>query len=388
MRLLITTGIFPPDIGGPATFVPRIASALRERGHAVTVLTLADRLQAKMPSSWPYPVLRLPRGMPLPVRLPWASAQIAAAARRSDAIFANGLFEETAAGALLARRRWAAKIVGDGVWERARNRGWTALDLDSFQATHPARVRLHRLARRLALRRATHVVVPSRFLARLVERWGVRLGRIQVIPNAVDPLPPPDRATAKRRLGLGEVVVLSVGRLVSLKRVDGLIMASVGQPWEVVVVGDGPERRRLEEMAASVGRQVRFTGALGRAQLEDYYGAADLVVLNSIHEGLPHVALEAMAAGVPVIAAAAGGIPEVVMPGRSGVLVPPGDDRALRTAITVLLADAGRRARLVEGGREMAAHFTWSALLERLIPLLEGLPARAHEGGAEVAARG
>jgi glycosyltransferase involved in cell wall biosynthesis len=393
MRLLITTGIFPPDIGGPATFVPRIASALRDRGHSVTVLTLGEAAQAEVASSWPFPVLRLPRRMPLPARVPWATAQIAAAARAADAVFANGLFEETAVAALVTRRSWAAKIVGDGVWERARNLGWTTQGIESFQISPPARARLHRLAQRLAVRRARRIVVPSAFLARLVEGWGVRTGRIHVIPNAVDPLSPPDRPETKRRLGLGEAVVLSVGRLVSLKGVDGLILASAGQPWELVVVGDGPERSRLEGLAASLGRTVRFTGALGRAQLEEYYGAADVLVVNSIHEGFPHVALEAMAAGVPVIAAAAGGIPEVVMPGRSGVLVPPGDDRALRSAIAALFADPDRRARLVERGRASAARFTWSALLDRLLPLLEGLhsPGRGqrretltpHEGGSQ-----
>jgi glycosyltransferase involved in cell wall biosynthesis len=388
MRLLITTGIFPPDIGGPATFVPRIASALGERGHPVTVLTLSETAQAEAEPSWPFPVLRLPRGLPLPARIPWTTAQIAAAARGADAIFANGLLEETAAAALVARRPWAAKIVGDGVWERARNLGWTAQGIESFQVSPPARARLHRLAQRLAIRRARRVVVPSAFLARLVEGWGVRSGRVHVIPNAVDPLSPPDRAEAKRRLGLGQAVVLSVGRLVSLKRVDGLIVASAGQPWEVVVVGDGPERSRLEELSASLGRQVRFTGPLGRALVEDYYAAADLFVLNSIHEGFPHVALEAMAAGLPVIAAAAGGIPEVVMPGRGGVLVSPGDDPALRAAIVALLADPDRRARLGERGRAAAAGFTWRALLDRLLPLLEGLPVRSRGGGSEVAARG
>ncbi|HEV8338496.1 MAG TPA: glycosyltransferase family 4 protein [bacterium] len=385
---MITTGIFPPDIGGPATFIPRIASALRERGHLVTVLTLGEEAGGGGASSWPFPVLRLPRRIPLPARIPWASAKIAGAARSADAIFANGLFEETAVGALIARRPWAAKVVGDGAWERARNQGWTVQGIESFQASPPARARPHRLVQRLAVRRARRVVVPSAFLARLVAGWGVRPGRIQVIPNAVDPFSPPERSEAKRRLGLGEAVVLSVGRLVSLKRMDGLILASAGHPWELVIVGDGPERSRLEEMAAGLGGgKVRFTGALGRSALEEYYGAADVFVLNSLHEGFPHVALEAMAAGVPVIAAAAGGIPEVVTSDRSGVLVPPGDDRALRSTIAALFADPDRRARLVEGGRAVAARFSWSALLDRLLPLLEGLPRRHTGPGSEVAAR-
>ncbi len=372
MRLLITTGIFPPDIGGPATFVPKVAAALRERGHAVTVLTLSEEGAAA--GVWPFPIVRLPRRLPLPVRVPLATWQIASAARAADVIFANGLFEETAAAALITRRSWAAKVVGDWVWERARNQGWTRQEIESFQTVPPARARPYRLAQRLAIGRARKVIVPSVFLGRLVEGWGVRSGRVHVIPNAVEPAPVPDRVATKRRLGLSEAVVLSVGRLVSWKRVDGLILASAGQPWEVVVVGDGPERSRLEAMAADLGRQVRFTGAQSPQALADYFGAADLFVLNSTYEGFPHVALEAMAAGVPVIAAAAGGTPEVVLPGRTGVLVPPGDDRSLRAAISALLGDPERRARLVEGGRAAAARFAWKAQLERVLPLLESLP--------------
>ncbi|MGH7753549.1 MAG: glycosyltransferase family 4 protein [Gemmatimonadales bacterium] len=377
MRLLITTGIFPPDIGGPATFVSKVVAALRERGHAVTVLTLGEEGAAA--GMWPFPVVRLPRRLPLPVRVPLATSQIVSAARAADVIFANGLFEETAAAALVTRRSWAAKVVGDWVWERARNQGWTRQEIESFQTVPPARARLHRLAQRVAIRRARRVIVPSAFLGRLVERWGVRSGRIHVVPNAVElpPAPLPERAAAKRRLGLGEAVVLSVGRLVSWKRVDGLLLASAGQPWEVVVVGDGPERARLEKMAADLGRQARFTGAQSGSALADHFAAADIFVLNSTYEGFPHVALEAMAAGVPVIAAAAGGTPEVVLPGRTGVLVPPGDDRALRAAIAALLADSERRVRLTEGGREVAARFTWKAQVEQLVPLLERLPVPA-----------
>jgi len=375
MRLLITTGIFPPDIGGPATFVPRIAAALRDRGHHVTVLTLAE--ERPEAGTWPFPVVRLPRGLPLPLRVPLATARIAVAARAADAIFANGLFEETAGAALITRRPWAAKVVGDWVWERARNAGWTTQEIESFQTLPLGRARLHRLVQRMAIRRARRVIVPSAFLGRLVEGWGVRRGRVHLVPNAAEAPPIADRAGARRRLGLGEAVVLSVGRLVSWKRVDGLLLTSAGQPWEVVVVGDGPERARLEEMAASLGslgRRVRFAGVQSGPALADYFAAADIFVLNSTYEGFPHVALEAMAAGVPVIAAAAGGTPEVVQPGRTGVLVSPGDDRGLRGAISALLADPERRVRLAEGGRAAAARFTWKAQLEQLLPLLETLP--------------
>lgn len=370
MRLLITTGIFPPDIGGPATFVPRAAAALHERGVQVTVLTLSDTIGAMDPST--VPVIRLPRRLFFPARLLRTVRRIVAAARSVDLIFANGLFDETALAAALTGTPWVAKVVGDRAWERARNRGWTDRELDAFQRRPPAKARPLRWVQSAVLQRARRVVVPSAYLGRIVAGWGILPERVTVIANAVDAPSLPPREAARRRLGLTAPAILSVGRLVPWKGLAGLIRAAAGLPAETVVIGDGPERGRLERLAAAQGSRIRFLGALPPEAVWEYLAAGDIFVLNSTYEGFPHVVLEAMAAGLAVVATAAGGTPELVTHGETGLLVAPGDDDALRAALERLVREDALRGRLADAGRAAARRFGWPNLIDRLLPLLEG----------------
>jgi glycosyltransferase involved in cell wall biosynthesis len=146
--------------------------------------------------------------------------------------------------------------------------------------------------------------------------------KIVVIYNAVEPvdgvepLPVPLKTPIK---------AVTVGRLIPLKRVDGLLEALKELPdLGLVVVGDGPERLRLERRARELGvsDRVYFAGQRSKKEALGLMAACDLFVLNSVHEGLPHVVLEAMALGLPVVATAAGGTPEVVRDGETGLLVP------------------------------------------------------------------
>lgn len=129
----------------------------------------------------------------------------------------------------------------------------------------------------------------------------------------------------------------------------------------------------LVERLAWEGARARFAGAVPPHALQEYLAAANVFALNSTSEGFPHVALEAMAAGLPVIAAAAGGTPEAVMHDQTGLLVSPGDEPGLRSAIAALLADPRRRERLAAAGRAWIERFSWEALLDRLLPILRDL---------------
>lgn len=369
MRVLITTGIFPPDIGGPATFVPNLATALAAREHKVTVLTLSENSHPD-DRSFLFPVLRIPRSLPIARRVPETALRIARAARYADVLFSNGLFEETALATSSAATPWVVKIVGDWVWERARNLKWTTQEILDFHTAPPMRARWQRIVQRWVITRAHRIIVPSLFLRRLVEGWGADSRRITVIPNAVDQTRVQVKSEAKRRLGLHGVVVLFVGRLVSWKNVGGILEATTGLPAELVIVGDGPERVPLERLARDLGRVVRFVGAQPVEATAEYFAAADIFVLNSTYEGFPHVVLEAMVAGAAVVAVSAGGTPEVVQQNRTGLLVPPHDPAALREAIGRLLSNPELRASLTERGRVYAAQFTWEAVAARILEVL------------------
>jgi glycosyltransferase involved in cell wall biosynthesis len=159
--------------------------------------------------------------------------------------------------------------------------------------------------------------------------------------------------------------VVTVCRLVPWKGVDGVIDAVAQLPGvRLAVVGDGPERVTLAARARARGVEdrVAFHGSVPHDQVQRRLADAAVFVLNSRYEGFPHVVLEAFGAAVPVVAAAAGGTPEVVRDGVTGLLVPPRDCGALREAVRRVLTDADLRLRLVAGGREALGLYTVAAM--------------------------
>ena len=351
MRILIVTGIFPPDIGGPATYVPQIAEGLAQRGHAVTVVTLSDRLDHE-DGGYPFRVIRLPRRAFRPWRMGRTVLVLLRLGHRADVLFVNGLPLESALANFVLRKPLVMKVVGDLAWERATGRGWTADDFETFQRRrYGLRIELLKALRSWWTRRADRVIVPSRYLARWVVGWGVPAEKIVVIYNAVElvdgvePLPVPLRTPVK---------AVTVGRLVPWKQVNGLLEALTEVPeLGLVVVGDGPERPRLERRARELGVQDRvyFAGRRPKKEALGLMAACDLFVLNSAYEGLPHVVLEAMALGLPVVATAAGGTPEVVRDGETGVLV-PGRYATLGASLSALARDPALRRRLGRAARQ------------------------------------
>jgi glycosyltransferase involved in cell wall biosynthesis len=183
------------------------------------------------------------------------------------------------------------------------------------------------------------------------------------VPDGIRPARPPVAAP---------FVLATVGRLVPWKGVDGILDALTALPEAgLVVVGEGPGRAALETRARDLGLSPResFAGGRSREETLGLIAGCDLFVLNSAYEGLPHVLLEAMALGRPVLAAAAGGVPEIVHHGENGWLVPVGDAAALVAALRHLAADPQERHRLGAAGQRTAAGFS----LERMVAETEAL---------------
>jgi len=268
-----------------------------------------------------------------------------AALAGADVVHAHGLRAAALVGLALGRRRrgrapfvatWHNALLGGGV----RRRVLTGLET-------------------LAARRADVTLGAS---PDLVER-AIRLGApdARLAPVAAPAMPPATRSARQVRAELGagdRPLVLAVGRLAPQKDYDTLLDAVADwgrrspQPL-VVVAGDGPEHDRLRRVVDAQGLDVHLLGA--RDDVPDLLVAADVYVLTSAWEARPLVVQEAMRAGVPVVATAVGGVPELV--GEAAVLVPPGDAAAVAAEISALLDDDERRRDLVRRGREQAA--TW-----------------------------
>jgi glycosyltransferase involved in cell wall biosynthesis len=337
MRILITSDIFPPDVGGPATYVPRIATELTRRGHQVTVVTYSLVPCHAGDSGYPFPVVRVSAAPPRWRRLPRTLAAIQDHGRQVDIIYANGLVTETVLANYVLRRPVVAKVVGDLAWERSRDKGWIQDSIELFQTKrYSSRVELMRWRRNWSYARMDGIIVPSRYLKRmLVEHWHRPAGRVQVVYNSFEAQ---ERQMPPAAIDLPvKYKLITVCRLTGWKGVDGLIRALPALPdVGLVVVGDGPLYAELVALAQAldVATRVRFVGTVPGEQVPAYLRACDIFVLHSTYEGLPHVLLEAAAAGLPVIATAVGGTPEVLQDGPlAGQLVPPGDPDALKEAI-------------------------------------------------------
>ena len=202
-------------------------------------------------------------------------------------------------------------------------------------------------------RSAAVIAVSTAIRRRLVDVEGVPSAKVHVVHNALPRLP--GRAAAG---GLPRPDGPLVGVVARLQREKGVAVflraaARLGQSVPdagYVVVGDGPQRGMLERLAADLGVAVTFLGF--RPDGPALVGGLDLLVIPSLTEGTPLVLLEGAAAGVPLVATAVGGIPEQVRDGIEGVLVPPGDDRALADACRRILTDRAFGARLAAAAAE------------------------------------
>ncbi len=373
MKVVVVSGIWPPDVGGPASHAPALAAALVEAGHTVEVVTTADRA----PEPQPYPVRWVSRGRPAPLRHLAVVREVSRAARGADRVYATTMVRRASLGAALARRPLIVKLVADEAYERERRSGRFDGTLEAFQAHRGGlRARTLRATRTAALRRAHRVVVPSAYLRRVALGWGLHAARVSVVPNAAPAVPAhPTREEARAVLGVTGPTIGTAGRLTAQKALEDALQALARVSGvELLVLGDGPERATLERRAAELGvsDRVRFLGAGTRRDVIALFRAADVGLLTSAWENLPHTLLEALAAGTPVIATAVGGIPEIVRDGENGLLVPPRDVAAIASAIERVVRDDGLRASLAAAAAPSVEELEEPRILRRIVQAIVG----------------
>jgi glycosyltransferase involved in cell wall biosynthesis len=358
MRIVFLTGIWPPDVGGPATHGPDFARFLVGRGHHVRVVTMGDG----EPSERPCEVEVVSRRLPFPVRYGQVALRGARAGRHADVIYASATYAAAAVAAATARRPLIAKLVSDPAYERAQRYGRFSGSLEEFQRASTPSLRALKALRTRALRGARTIVVPSAYLAEIAAGWGLPRKRLHVLTN---PAPPP-REIEPEHLEPGTFVF--VGRLTRQKALHTALDAVALVPdARLVLVGDGPERGALERAA---GERVEFRGSLSRDDALRTVAGAEAALLSSSWENLPHSAVEALSVGVPVVATAVGGVPEVVHDGTNGLLVPPGRPDELAAAMRRILEEPGLRERLAAQAKPSVAAISSDTVYGRLEELL------------------
>ncbi|MBI4631055.1 MAG: glycosyltransferase family 4 protein [Chloroflexi bacterium] len=371
MRLCVVSGTFHPEPGGPPTFLYRLLPELIQRGHSIHVVTYGER---DAPTNYPYAVTRISRRQPIPLRLIQMSLAILRVARNADAIFISDYGLPVAIVNLILRKPTLLKNVGDFAWEFSTRHDWIprGQTIDEFQiAPHSPRVNFLRVVQRWYTAAAATVVAPSRYSASLVAGWGIDSNCVRVIYNALDPMPNlSSRDQARRDLNINFPLVLTVARLAPWKNVDKVIRALKNVREKIpnarlVVIGDGPEYANLQSLISNLqlGDAVTLLGAQPHHVVQRYLRAADVFVLFSTYEGLPHTVLEAMQAETPVIVSDAGGNLEVVENGISGWVANKNDEAGLAAAIAEVIAHPESAAARAKAASTKLDRFSWSHLM-------------------------
>jgi glycosyltransferase involved in cell wall biosynthesis len=367
VRVLVVSGIWPPDVGGPASHAPDVAAFLNARGHDVEVVTTAG----KAPVLEAYPVRWVSRSLPKGLIHARTATEIARRAVRSNVVYTTGMFGRSSVGSVAARRPYVLKLTADPAFERARRRGMVDGDVEAFQQLPgDSAVRALRLARNFELRHAAHVFTPSAYLRELAVSWGVPPERVSVLPNPAPPLPElPRRDELRADLEMEGHTLAFAGRLTAQKSL-GLALAALAriEGVQLFIAGEGDERGALELQVEELDlrERVRFLGAQPRARVLELFAAADASILSSSWENFPHTVVEALAVGTPVIATAAGGIGEVVRDGENGLLVAPGDVVALARAVERYFADDDLGVRLRAAAAPSVVEYAPERVFDRL----------------------
>ncbi len=338
MRLLIATGIYPPEIGGPAGYVKGVATELASQGHDVAVVTYGDNPELNDK----YRIMGVPRTTYTVHRYWKYFLEVYRLAKKSDVIYAQGPVSEglpATLASIFARKPLILKVVGDYAWEQAQQRSkykvqrTTSVELlDEFVTRrHEGKIWLMEAVERWVASRAKQIIVPSKYLKTIVTKWGIPADKINVVYNSIAPLPeiplnlPLARETSEPvnsplvKGGGGDLsgtkIILTAVRAVPWKGGDFLcdVIKDLSEEYVLAVAGDGPELENWKRHAQEIGvaDRVMWLGRLSRAELTEWYHKAHLFVLATGYEGFPHVVVEAASTGLPCVVSDKGGNPEI-----------------------------------------------------------------------------
>lgn len=329
MKVLLVSGIYPPDVGGPATFVPQLAAELSDRGNKVKVLALSDTV-FKKESPTAIELIRLPRNLPLPIRSALTVFLVASHSILGYRIFANGLHEESGVALYLTGGKGVAKIVGDPVWERAVNSAKTNLGILDFNESHLSwKNQIQRRLLKFALNKFSSVITPGEELMSLVKKWDIK-PKVTWIPNGVSIKP--ERNMAKT------IDVITVSRLVPWKNVEVLVVAAKKFGFSLCVVGDGPELENLIALSAG-DEKILLMGRLTQPEIDELLLRSRIFALISDYEGLSFSLLQAMSFGLPVVVSSTSGNASVISNSKNGKIVNPKSCNEVGATLSSLLSD-------------------------------------------------
>ena len=311
MRVLVTVGIFPPDIGGPATFVPKIAKYFQdELNYEIEILTLSDNKNSNINDD--FSVKRIDRNLPIIYRWLKTIFTIYKLGKNKDLIFVNGLGTEATIANIFLKKKIIRKIVGDPVWERAYSKAKISESFDEFQVkNYGFSISLQKKVRSFSIKKSDIVVTPSQHLKNFILNLGFK-NKIEIINNGV--FIPEENTNIFTN---DQINITIVSRLVSHKNIEKIIRAisDLNNPLIYLnIIGDGPELNQLQKISLESNNKdnIIFHGKLNRDDINHIFLKSDIYIQASNYEGLPHSLLEAMSYGIPVLCTPVGECKEIL----------------------------------------------------------------------------
>ncbi len=378
MRLMMVSQDFPPQIGGIATYTAEVAKRLAKLSDEFVLVAPRARGQKSVDDKLDFRVMRIAGNRHTMFATSVPAACRVARRLRPD-VMLNVQWQTGPASLTAQAMGWAGKVFVVAHGRELLLEPWASVPL--AQKSYSG-------LRSTVIRRADGLLPVSRWTGNKLVELGVDPRRVCVAHNGVDPSQffPRDSDALRARYGLqGRRVVLSVGRLVPNKGFDTMIEAlpQVRQRIPSVVylvVGQGPDRERLERLAAAQGvdDRVVFAGPADGERLNEHYNLCDVFTTISREEppsveGFGIVFLEAGACERPVVAGRSGGIPDAVLHGQTGLLVTPGNAQELANAIITLLSDEALARRLGKNARDrVVRELNWDRRSEHIFGVLSG----------------
>lgn len=354
MKILIATGIYPPDIGGPATYSELLFNELPKRGIQTKVISFGEV-----------------RSLPKVIRHIAFFLKIIYSHHDVDLIFAQDTVSvglPALCAAKILRKKFFVRVPGDYAWEQSVQRYNVKESIDDFQNKKytGAVDRLIRI-QKFVVNHADTVIAPSMYFRNLVSKWVDVPDKVKCIYNGIDLSVIPHSTTVEPK------TIFTAGRLVPWKGFSALIsMMKLLPEWKLYIAGDGPYKAELEKIveATGVSSQVFFLGQVERSVLIQKMQNCDVFVLNTHFESFSFQIVEAMAAGIPVITTNVGNLSEIIDHGKSGVLVNPDDIEAIISNVHTLSSNKEVRENMIRAAKEKAQDFSIKRTVDNVANML------------------
>jgi len=370
MNITIATGLYPPEIGGPATYTALLESALPAHGCVVTTV--------------PFGTVR---HYPKIIRHVVYAWKLWRASKKADIIYALDPVSVGVPALLVAKilnKKFLLRIPGDYAWEQGQLRFGVKDRLHDFiekRFKYGFKVSALCYIESFVAQKAVRVVVPSSYMKSVVMKWGVNEGDISVIYSALYPLEVKEgKEVLRKKFEFAYPTLVSAGRLVPNKGFIQLLEVFVRirlryKDAQLIIVGEGPQYGALLKKAEelSIADAVRLVGQLSKEALGATIKAADVFVLNTAHEGLSHQLIEVMDIGIPIVTTNVGGNPELITDGVNGFLVEYNDVGALSEAVVRVLDHPESRERIVQSARAQSKQFSKEKVIEEIVTLFKQL---------------